>query len=307
MVVTITGANDLQRKAALDTLVSQFVMDNGDMALERFDGEETTAERMRESIQSMPFLSSRKMVLLREPGKQKAFAEAIGEVLADIPESTDLIIYEPKLDKRGTYYKTLKKQTNFKEFGELDAGGLAKWMVEYAAGQRGSISQADATYLVNRLGLNQQLLRSELDKLLAYDTQVARKTIDLLTEPLPQSTVFELLDAAFADNTQHAFELYREQRALKVEPQAIIAMLAWQLHIVATVKAAGSMPLDQIASSAKLNPFVVRKSQSIARKLTLAHIKELVGDLLALDLQLKRSAIDADEALQLYLLRLAQD
>lgn len=305
MVVTITGANDLQRKAALDTLVSQFVVDNGDMALERIDGEEISAERMRESIQSMPFLSSRKMVLLREPGKQKAFAEAISEVLADIPESTELIIYEPKLDKRGTYYKALKKLTDFKEFGELDAGGLARWMVEYAVGQGGSISLADATYLVNRLGLNQQLLRSELDKLLAYDSQITRKTIDLLTEPLPQSTVFELLDAAFAGNTQRAFELYREQRALKVEPQAIIAMLAWQLHIVATVKAAGSMPAEQIASSAKLNPFVIRKSQSIARKLTLARIKELVSELLALDMQLKRSAIDADEALQLYLMRLA--
>ncbi|HEY5667607.1 MAG TPA: DNA polymerase III subunit delta [Candidatus Saccharimonadales bacterium] len=306
MVVTITGANDLQRKAALDMLVSQFVMEYGDIALERFDGEETSTERMRESIQSMPFLSSRKLVLLREPGKQKTFAEAIGEVLADIPESTDIIIYEPKLDKRSAYYKTLKKQTDYREFAELDAAGLAKWAVNYATEQGGRVSQADAQYMINRLGPNQQLLRSELDKLLAYEAQITRKAIDLLTEPLPQSTVFELLDAAFAGNIQRAFELYREQRALKVEPQAIIAMLAWQLHIVATVKAAGAMPADQIASTAKLNPFVVRKSQSIARKLTLVRIKELVNRLLELDLQLKRSSVDADEALQLFLLQFAR-
>src|SRR5690242_8093661 len=79
MIVTITGTNDLLRKAELDKLVGAFLEEYGDMALERFDGEETNAERMRESIQSMPFLSPRKMVVLREPGKQKAFAEAIDD------------------------------------------------------------------------------------------------------------------------------------------------------------------------------------------------------------------------------------
>jgi DNA polymerase III subunit delta len=305
MVVTITGANDLQRKAELDALVHSFLDAHGDMALERFDGEETAADRMRESIQSMPFLSVRKMVVLREPSKQKSFAEAIADVLGDIPDSTDLIIYEPKLDKRGSYYKTLKKSTDFREFGELDAAGLAKWAAAYTAEQGGSLSASDARLLIDRLGPNQQLLRSELDKLLAYDGSITRQTIELLTEPLPQSTVFELLDAAFAGNAQRAFALYREQRALKVEPQAIIAMLAWQLHILAVVKAAGARPVDQIASEAKLNPFVVRKSQGVTRKLSLAEIKTLIADLLALDMQLKRSAIDADEALQLYLLQLA--
>lgn len=306
MIVTITGANDLLRKAELDKLVSAFLEEYGDMALERFDGEETGADRMRESIQSMPFLSPRKMVVLREPSKQKAFAEAISDVIGDISETTDLIIYEPKLDKRASYYKTLKKQTDFRELGELDANALGKWLVEYAKEQGGALSASDARLLINRLGLNQQLLRSELDKLLAYDEVVSRQTIEMLTEPLPQSTVFELLDAAFAGNGTRAFELYREQRALKVEPQAIIAMLAWQLHILAVVKAAGAKPVDSIAKEAKLNPFVVRKSQSITRRLSLEQIKRLIADLLELDIRLKSTAIDADEALQLYLLQLVQ-
>src|SRR3546814_19438404 len=59
---------------------------------------------------------------------------------------------------------------------------------------------------------------------------------DLLT---PQSTIFELLDAALSGNTRRALELYEEQRSMKVEPQQIIAMLAWQLHVLAVVKAAG--------------------------------------------------------------------
>jgi len=305
MIVTLTGANDHQRKAELVKLVSDFVVEHGDMAVERYDGEEATAERMRESIQSMPFLTARKLVVLREPGKQKAFAEAIADAIKDAADTTDLVIYEPKLDKRGTYYKTLKKATDFREFSDLDANALAKWAVEYVKERGGTLGNADARLLIDRLGPNQQLMQSELDKLLAYDPAVSRDTIELLTEPLPQSTVFELLDAAFGGNAKKAFDLYREQRALKVEPQAIMAMLAWQLHVLAVVKAGGTRTVDEIAKESKLNPFVIRKSQGITRKLTLEHIKQLIAGLLTLDMQLKRTSLDADEALQLYLLKLS--
>jgi DNA polymerase-3 subunit delta len=304
MIVTLTGANDLLRKGELSTLVAAFEAEHGDMATERLDGEETTTDRMLESVQSMPFLSVRRLVVLREPGKQKAFAEAIADTIQGLPDTTDLIIYEPKLDKRGSYYKALKKLTDYREYNDLDAASLASWATAYAKEQGGSLSAADARLLVNRIGMNQQMLRSELEKLLAYNETITHDAIESLTDLLPQSTVFELLDAAFAGKAQRAFELYREQRALKVEPQAVIAMLAWQLHVLAVVKAGGERTVDQIAKEAKLNPFVVRKSQAITRRLTLEHIRQLIAELLALDMQLKRSSIDADEALQLYLLKL---
>lgn len=293
------------RKAALSERVAAFIAEYGNMAVERFDGEDAGADRMREALQSMPFLSPRKLVVLREPGKQKKFAEAIAEILEASSETTDLIIYEPKLDKRSSYYKTLKKATDFQEFAALDASGLARWAVTYAKEHGGALSMADANTLVNRLGTNQQLLQSELDKLLTYDPQISRQTIELLTERTPGSTIFELLDAAFNNNTKRVFALYKEQRALKVEPQAIIALMAWQLHILAVVKAGGTRSAEAIAGGAKLNPFVVRKSQGLVRNLTLADLKRLIADLLRLDMQLKRTTIDADEALQHYLLAMA--
>jgi len=304
MIVTITGANDFARKAELDKITDAFLKDHDAMAVERLDGEEATAEQMQAAAQSLPFLTTRKLVILREPGKQKAWAEKFDDILQHVADTTDLVIIEPKLDKRLTYYKTLKKKTDFREFGHLDAYALATWAAQYAKEHRGTLGNADAKLLVDRLGASQQLLRSELDKLLAYDSAISKATIELLVEPLPQSTVFELLEAAFQGKTERTFALYREQRALKVEPQAIIAMLAWQLHVLAVVKAAGERDSDDIARTAKLNPFVVRKSAGLARSLSLTQIKQMVTDLLALDIKLKTVTIDADEALQLYLLKL---
>lgn len=302
-MVTLTGANDFLRKAELAKLVAEFVAGHGDMAVERFDGEETDTARMQESASSLPFLSARKLVILDEPGKQKAFAEHIDDILKEVAETTDLIIVEPKLDKRYSYYKTLKKSTDFREFGELDANGLARWASEYAKGKGGSLSAGDAQLLIDRAGPNQQLLSTEIDKLLTYDLQITKATVETLTENAPQSTIFELLDAAFAGNAKRAMELYHEQRALRVEPQAIIAMLAWQLHVLALVKTAGGRGADDIAREAKLSPFVVRKTQPLARSRSLDQIKKMIKDLLDLDTKLKTITIDPDEALQLYLLQ----
>lgn len=305
MIVTLSGPNDHARKKELVKATALFESEHGDMAIERFDGEETTADRMQESIQSVPFLSTRKLVVLREPSKQKAFVEKVGEIIKSISDSTDVIIYEPKLDKRSSYYKLLKKETDFREYSELDAASLSSWMLGYIKSKQGSITSSDAQYLIHRVGLSQQTLESELGKLLSYNKNITRDTIDLLTEPAPQSTVFELLDAAFSGKTQKVFELYEEQRALRVEPQAIMAMLAWQLHVLALIKAAGTRTADVIAKETALNPFVVRKSQNLLRGLALSTIKIYIADLLEIDVRLKQSSIDPDEALKLYLLKLA--
>lgn len=305
MIVTLTGTNDFLRKAELAKLVGGFVAEHGDMAVERYDGEETDAARMRESVSSLPFLTARKLVVLNEPGKQKAFAEHIEAVIKETAETTDLIIVEPKLDKRSSYYKMLKKSTDFREFDDLDVAGLVRWAGEYAKERGGSLSSADARFLIDRTGANQQLLSAELDKLLTYDPKVTKATIELLVEPTPQSTVFDLLEAALAGKTRQAMELYREQRALCVEPQAIIGMLAWQLHILALIKTAGTRSIDAIAKEAKLNPYVVRKTQTLARTRTLEQVKTMVKGLLDLDTNLKTKMIDPDEALQLYLLNLS--
>jgi len=306
MIVTLTGENSFGLSAELRRLADDFVRDHGDLALERLDGQEADFERLRESLASLPFLAARKLAVLRVPSANKQFVEKFEQLFAEIPETTDVILVEPKLDKRLSYYKFLKQKTDFRDFPELDQSGLARYLVEAAKASGGTLSPGDARYLVERSGTSQQLLAGELEKLLLYDANITRRTIDLLTEPTPQSTVFQLLEAAFAGHSKTALKLYAEQRAQKVEPPQIIAMLVWQLHALAVIKTAAGRSAEAIASEAKLNPFVVRKSQSIARGLSLPDLKQLIADLLKIDLGSKRTPIDLDEALQHYLLKLSR-
>lgn len=306
MIVTLNGENSYGLQTALRQFVDKFVKEHDDLALERIDCEEAEFSQIKEALTSMPFLASKKMVVLRAPSTNKQFVEAAEQLLSEIPETTDVILVEPKLDKRQSYYKYLKKSTDFREFPELDINGIAKWLVDEAKTRKGAISFGDARYLAERVGTDQQLLYNELEKLILYEPKISRQTIDLLTDPSPQSTIFQLLDSAFAGNTKKAIALYNEQRAMKVEPVQIISMLSWQLNTLAIVKTAGGKPSQEIARDAKLNPFVVQKSQGIASKLSLADLKTLVKDLLKIDVDSKRTNLDVDEALHHYILRLAE-
>jgi len=303
--ITLAGENAFGLRHELDRLVGDFVAEHGDLALERLDGEDAEFARLQEALTSLPFLASKKMVVISRGSANKRFVEQIEKLASELPETTDVILVEPKMDKRSVYYKFLKKSTDFREFIQLDLNGMSRWLVDEAKARGGSLNQRDAQYLVERVGLDQQFLSNELEKLLLYQPAITRETIDSLTEPTPQSTIFQLLEAAFAGNGKRAMALYQEQRTLKVEPPQIIAMLAWQLHVLALIKTAGDRSADAVASEAKISPYVVRKSQTISGKLSYAELKQLIADLLDIDVRSKRTALDADEALQNYLLKLA--
>ena len=244
MVIVLTGENGFALDRELKKLTDVYLKENGDLSLEKIDGETAEPARIREALISAPFLAPGKLVVIRNLGANKQASEQIEQLFDDLPDTTEVIMVESKFDKRTAYYKFLKKHADLREFPELDPSGLANWLVRAAKEGGGSISPGDARYLVERVGTNQQLLAGELNKLLLYDPEITRATIGLLTDATPQSTIFQLLEAAFAGDRARALKLYDEQRSQKVEPPQIIAMLAWQLHVLAVIKTAGERRPD---------------------------------------------------------------
>jgi DNA polymerase III delta subunit len=155
--------------------------------------------------------------------------------------------------------------------------------------------------LVDRAGTDQALISNELDKLIIYNPKISRQNIDLLTDPLPQSKVFELLDAAFSGRKSRALELYEEQRAQKVEPQKILAMIAWQLQLLALTKYADGKSTAAIAKDVGMNPYPISKAANLSHKLDEEKFNNMVKFACEIDLKSKTKAYDLDEALKTYI------
>jgi len=298
MITTLSGTNSLLLSKELQRIRNDFIAHHSDLGVERFDAAEASFQQLLDAVQTLPFLASRRMVIIDTPSANKDLTEKIASLLQAVPDTADLVFVEPKFDKRGSLYKTLHKQSDFHEFSDLNEAQLVTWLVGYASEQGATLAPNAARKLVQHAGLDQLKLQHEVDKLAAYASQITNQSIELLVAPTGQSSTFDLLDAALAGKTKRALELYEDQRRQRVEPQAILALLGWQLHVLATVKAAADRSVDQISRDAKLNPYVVRKTAGLAARLTMTNIKELVAHATKLDARLKREALDADEALQ---------
>jgi len=305
MIITLTGSNDFRLSQALSKLRADFVQTYTDIGLEQYDGAELDPQRLPSVLQALPFLAEKRMVIIKQPSAQKALQEDIEKLLGAVSDSTELVIVEPKPDKRTSYYKALQKQTELRDYKQLDERELSQWLVTEAKAKQASLSSSDAYYMVQRLGINQLLLSNELIKLINYNSTITRATIDELTEPNPQSSVFDLLDAALAGNQTRALQLYHEQRQQKVEPLAIMGMLTWQLHILALVKTSNGRSASEIASQAKVSPYVIRKTEGVANRCSLQQVKQWVSSANQLDVRLKSQAIDADDAMLEFLLSLS--
>jgi DNA polymerase-3 subunit delta len=301
VITALTGNNSFALHRRLEELVNSFKNEHGDLALERIDAEEADVQAILDTLQNLPFLVARKMVVVRGFAQNKQASEKIEQIIDAAGEDTDLILYETAVDKRTAYFKTLKSKTQLEEFNELDAHSLAKWLVEEAKKRGGELSQQDANYLVDRAGTDQALISNELDKLITYNPKITHESIDLLTDPLPQSKVFDLLDAAFSGNKSRALKLYEEQRALKVEPQAILAMIAWQLQLLAVTKYADGKSTASIAKDVGMNPYPVSKAANLAHKLDEEKFRSMVDFASEIDLKSKTTPLDLDEALKTYI------
>jgi DNA polymerase-3 subunit delta len=302
MITVLAGNNRFLVKQAVEEAIESFVTKHGDLGLERVDAEEASFERLKESLVGLPFLADKKLVVMTSIETNKELLENFEHIINAVPESTDVILVISKLDKRAKYYKFLQKNTEFIEYGDQDEQSLSRWLVEQAKKAGGTLSTQDSSYMIQRLGTNQAILAKELDKLMLFNPGITRESIDQQTEAQPQSTVFELMDAAFAGNHKKALKLYDEQRKLKVEPLAILGMIAWQLHILAIVATAKDKQPGEVAKEAKIHPFVVNKSKGLLQHLGYPKLKELISHALELDVRLKSQAMEPDDALKHFLL-----
>jgi DNA polymerase-3 subunit delta len=304
MIITLCGTNTFVINQRINTEKKHYLDNFGDMSVEQIDCEEIEYSNILSAVSSMPFLVTNKLLILRNPSKNKVLTENLDNVISLVPDGTKVLMIDGKLDKRQSFYKALKSKTEFNEYNELAPAELAKWVVDYVGSRGGKISLSDSQYLVNRVGENQIKLANEIDKLITYDSNLTRQSIEKLSFKSIKSSIFDLIKSSISGNTEKALQLYEEQRLLNVEAQQIVAMLAWQLNILAILKTAKNTPLTEIASKSKVSPYSLSQSQELAKTLSFAEVKQFIDDLYSLDIDIKTKSIDVGQALQGYILSL---
>jgi DNA polymerase-3 subunit delta len=298
---TLVGNNSFLIEQYISDRVEQFNLEHSQWGIERINVSDIECSEIISKISSVSIFSDTRLLILYDIAQNNQFIDCLDELLVNL-NNNELIIVEPKLDGRSKLYKKLQASTNFKQLNQLSFPALINWIMEYVKSKQGTISRSDAEYLIGRIGLNQLLCYQELNKLIIYNPHIDQVSIDLLVIAQPKSTIFDLVKFAFNHNHKRVNYLYQELRTNGEDSSKIIGLLAWQLHLLATIKTASTKSISNIASDLGANPKTISETKNIAQSISFSELRQIIYRLLDIDDKSKRQAINIDDALLYFLL-----
>lgn len=284
----------------------------------RLDGSALSREALVEALFATSLFAAKRVVCIDELSKHKALWEALPELYRDA-EGTDLVLLEPKPDKRLKAYKWLAKEAKVVDCGHLHANDtrtVEKWLADYAAGQGVTLTAALASDMVRRAVrsdphgnkpiIDQQLLATAVMQLQNADT-VTPETVDTVLAPSAYENVFNLLGTVLDGRADEVAQQVATMRHNE-EAYMVVGLLASQLtQLTALVLAGSGRSVDEVAKATGAHPFALRQMQKYAGRLSLERLARYIDLLRAADAQIKTSSTDPWTAIDIALAKIALD
>lgn len=238
-----------------------------------------------------------------------------------IEQNTDLLLsylehYNPdtilifftmseKLDERKKITKTVKKIGSVMELGiNNNLNSTVKEMFEGY-----EISSNVIQLLIDRVGINLQILKQECDKIKIYkdkEKEITEEDILNLTSKNIDIDIFKLIENIVLKNKKIALEAYQEMIRKNEEPIKILIMLANQFRIMYQAKELSKKgyTANDIASTLEVHPYrlklALEKSRDFSSSILLHYLEELAD----LDSNIKSGLVEKDLALELFILKI---
>jgi len=292
----IYGENDYTASEFYTKTLAEFVKNNSKQSLRVLDGESVTPGEVGQALSSQSLFSDgAEMVSIKRLGANAELKDKLVELIETLPTETELIIYEPKIDKRSKLYKKLKKDGLIKEFTNLSELELLNWVKDQVAECSGQLEAGCAKVLVDRTKGNQVRLRNEIEKLVNYDKTISLQSVSLLVDKTPDDNIFDLLDSVARGDRKGALKKYQELNAAQVEGHHILVMICWQMANFVALKTGEKRSDNEMASKLGMNPYAVRKSRQSLSAIPKRQLKSMAQKVLDADVRLKTTSIDADQ------------
>lgn len=305
-----------------------------DMNILRLDGaaQGTTEEVVRNAAYTLPFLTSRRMVILDNPVlvmRSDRDKQRFLEMLSSLPETTALVLVQEDIwltGKEGRGWKALydyrdrdKQKTHPLLEWARSAGKKVKieicklpalnampgWISMEVKRQGGRINPRAATALAVVTGSDTGQARQEITKLLTYvDFQrpIEPEDVDELVAPGGQADVFTMVDAlALGDSRQalrHLNRLLEEQEAV-----SLFGMIVRQYRLILMAKEAydsGTTNIDAVAKQLGIHSLPAGKALNQGKRYSYESLYRIYHRLLEIDRMTKTGQAELDVALQAF-------
>lgn len=276
-----------------------------------------TAQSVSDALEAVPIMAEQSLVELDDFDLYGKMSEAERErwvsLLNDLPDyATLLLVYDTiawKPDRRiKKLTKAVDEHCQIVMFEKQGTRQLMEWLRRQLRSHNKRIDDQTAEYLIFRTGGSMTLLAAEVEKLSSYTSspEITRQDIDLVTEPVLEAQVFDIVDALTARKGEKALRLLRDLLALQEEPIPILAAMGSQLRRLYAAKVmqdegSGSRGLSELYN---LQPYHARRAMESAARLSMRWCSRAVELCAETDAKLKTSYDDPQRLLELLLLEL---
>lgn len=260
MVFFFYGPNSYAARRKLRDLKDAYIKKTGtDFSFERIDGEVIALQQLSGSLQAAPFLATSRLVIVERLATNKAVAEKISEILDHVPETTVAAFYDPEVDQRTVYFKSMMKLAKPAKFEMLTLPQLAAWVKRQVEQLGGTIERTASGKLIDAVGDDQWRLEQEINKLVNFDKNVTAENVKLLVAKTPTETIFDLVDQMSSGQLARALTTFRTLISERTNEIYILTMVQWQLRNLLLAKTAGTHNANELAKRAGMSPYVAGK------------------------------------------------
>ncbi|HOB19224.1 MAG TPA: DNA polymerase III subunit delta [Candidatus Atribacteria bacterium] len=319
------GAEEFVKSEALAQMADRLVSkDFAGLNYQIIDGTEVSGGSIIDACETLPFMSDRRLVVVKDhpgltgkrAGEGSSDEEALKDYLERLPDSTCLLFYcHGDVNKTRALYKALTKIGKVVEFPLLERKELMKWTSRAFRKSGREISPADLELFLDRAGNSLERISKEVEKLVSYTKQdpvITGEIIQKMVKPLPEHTVFQLIDSIAARKKSDALKLLDVLMENGEPVMLILTLLARQIKIILLckeyqdMKLSYGMAVDRLTAieGIKVHPYTAKKCMAQARNFTSDQLKSALKDCADLDFNIKSGRIEDRIGMELLIVKM---
>lgn len=292
----------------------------------RLDGRTCSFDELLGAVSAMPFLVSRRLVILTNPlsyGKAPELQKRFKRVLDQVPATTALVLVEDHVltsaeDRKNKRVNWLEKwarenegRVYIKEFSLPAGSELITWIRRRTEQLGGHITLSAAEMLLELVGPEPRLLKQEIEKLLAYvnyDRPVEVDDVQHLTPWVAKVQDFALINALRAHDCRQALKVLHRELAEK-DAIPIFQGIVYQFRLLLLAREildeGGGQ--EDVIRRLGIHPYAAKMAVEHARRFTLTDLEEIYHRLLELDEAMKTGMMEGELALDLLVTELSSE
>jgi DNA polymerase-3 subunit delta len=320
------GDDEYAIKESIDKLQSRLGDATiADMNTTHLDGRLSTLNQLKDAAAAIPFLSTKRLVILTHPTdrlKDKNSQEEFINYLNAEKLTAKLVLVEydfltSEKQRRDSKLNWLEKwavspqqaKRVFLRHHPQPSGGLmVKWIQDHVKAQGGQITTQAAVALANQVGDDTRLTSQEINKLLTYanfSRPVDIDDVEHLTPLTARIGDFELVNA-IRDRDPRKAQALLHRSLQDDDPLRILQSIVYQIRVLILAREITDerATINDFPKSLKIGYYPAKLALESAHRFTIKFLETIYHRLLETDEAIKMGQMEPDLALELLVIQL---